>query len=147
MKTKIMYLAVIATFTLSLTTLVHAEKIDKEKDAAIAQYLKVAPVDAMLKDAMGDFLKQLPPESQKSMEDIFKYLDTEKITTTMVQSMRHNLTSAEIRALTKFYSSSDGKSIMKKMGKVQAEIVPVIQTEVMSAMGKVLEDISKKKQE
>lgn len=121
-----------------------AEQVDKEKDAAIQQYLKVAPVDTMLSDALGDFLKQAPPDTQQAIEETFKIIDKKKISDAMVESLRKHLTTSEIKALTKFYGSADGKSIMRKMSIVQAEIIPVLQAEMTAAMIKVYESQKKK---
>lgn len=113
-----------------------ADQVDKDKEIAIKQYLKVAPAESMLNDAMIEYTKVAPPETRQLIEESFKLLDTKKITDAMVGSMKKHFTTSEINALTNFYASKDGKSVMRKMGAMQADILPVIQSEVAAALMK-----------
>jgi hypothetical protein len=56
--------------------------------------------------------------------------------------MIKRFTLAEIDALSKFYGSPEGKSIIKKFGSYMADMMPVIQSETMKAISKKLQGSS-----
>jgi hypothetical protein len=43
----------------------------------------------------------------------------------------------EIEALTRFYSSSEGKAIMKKFGPYMGDLTPQVQAEILRALREV----------
>ena len=148
MRTSILKAVVIMTMALltySNAWANDAGKIDKAKEAAIQQYLKTVPIENMLDDAMNEFIKMVPVETRGTIKDTFKNLDRKKITDATIKSMRTHFTTNEIKALTKFYASPEGKSVMHKMAAMQAEVMPVIQTEVVESLRKVTESANPKK--
>ena len=53
----------------------------------------------------------------------------------MKDSLVKHFTAEELKALADFYGSPVGKSAMSKMGDYTADLMPVIQAQVMKAMG------------
>ena len=147
---KRLVLAVVMTLVAVMNTLAWADqanqsdKADRAKDAAIKQYLKAAPIDTMLNDAMAGFLKMVPPDSKQTIEDTFKAVDRKKIADAMIASMKKHFTTSEIKSLAKFYASPDGKEVMRKMPAMQAEVLPVLQGEISAAMMGVYEKTKQK---
>ena len=147
---KRLVLAVVITLVAVMNTLAWADqanqsdKADRAKDAAIKQYLKAAPIDAMLNDAMTGFLKMVPPDSKQTIEDTFKAVDRKKLADAMIASMKKHFTTSEINSLAKFYASPDGKEVMRKMPAMQAEVLPVLQGEISAAMMGVYEKTKQK---
>jgi len=132
-------LSSLITLSCSNSALSAADRVDKEKEVAIQNYLKVAAVDVMLNDALSDFLKLVPKESKEMVQDTFATIDKSKITTSMVKSIRKHFTTAEINTLTRFYSSPEGKTVMKKKEAMQADVLPVLQQEIAIALKKTYE--------
>lgn len=129
-------LIIATTLLLSIQGIAYAQQQDKEMDAAIKQYLKVAPADLLLDNAMAEFVKAVPEDSRATIEETFRTINRERITRAMVDSLKKHFTVAEVKAIAKFYGSAEGKSVMKKLGIVQAELLPVIQTELATALQK-----------
>jgi hypothetical protein len=50
--------------------------------------------------------------------------------------MVKNFTTEELKALADFYGSPIGKAAMKKIGPYMADVMPIVQAEVMKAMAK-----------
>jgi hypothetical protein len=63
-------------------------------------------------------------------------LDLEQVKDAMVASMVKHFTVGEINALTAFYGSAEGKSVMKKFGLYMADLMPVVQAETNKAMAR-----------
>jgi hypothetical protein len=63
-------------------------------------------------------------------------LDLEPVKDAMVSSMVKHFTVGEINALTAFYGSAEGKSVMKKFGLYMADVMPVVQAETNKALAK-----------
>ena len=54
----------------------------------------------------------------------------------MLDSMEKRFTVAGLDALTKFYGSKEGKSVMQKFGLYMADVMPVMQAEIAKAVAK-----------
>lgn len=102
--------------------------------AAVKEYLKITPVEKMMKDATLELSKTLPKDSQKEYFNlVMSSIETEKLEKATLDSMTKVFTLAEIKALNKFYSSKEGNSVMRKIGVYMADIMPVIQEELQKA--------------
>jgi hypothetical protein len=51
-----------------------------------------------------------------------------------IELMVTHFSAGEINSLTDFYASADGRSVMKKMPAYTAELMPLIQKEIIQAM-------------
>ncbi|HEY3308891.1 MAG TPA: DUF2059 domain-containing protein [Desulfuromonadaceae bacterium] len=105
--------------------------------AATTEYLKVVSPQNMIDDIISEILKTAPEEHQADLEKTLRTaLEPAFIEDLTLKSMPKHFTTSEIRALTKFYSSKEGASIMKKFGAYLSDIMPAIQIKVAFAMQK-----------
>ena len=59
----------------------------------------------------------------------------------MTDAMVKNFTTEELKALADFYGSPVGKSAMQKFGAYMADIMPVMQAEIMKASAKLNQSV------
>jgi hypothetical protein len=64
-------------------------------------------------------------------------VDVAALSKAMIDAMVKNFTTEELKALADFYGSPVGKSAMKKFGAYMADIMPVVQAEIMKAAAKM----------
>jgi hypothetical protein len=64
-------------------------------------------------------------------------VDIAALSKAMIDAMVKNFTTEELKALADFYGSPVGKSAMKKFGAYMADIMPVVQAEIMKAASKM----------
>ena len=75
---------------------------------------------------------QAPAEAREEMKKMmFDGLDFKRLRDVSVELMVKHFSAGEIDSLTNFYSSAEGRSVMQKMPTYTAELMPVIQQEVM----------------
>ena len=102
------------------------------------RYLQVSPPKALFED-MGDKMAETLPADQR--EQFKKLMTTEvdiaALSKAMTDAMVKNFTTEELKALADFYGSPVGKSAMKKFGAYMADIMPVVQAEIMKAAAKM----------
>ena len=60
-------------------------------------------------------------------------VDVAALTKAMTDAMVKNFTTDELKALADFYGSPVGKSAMQKFGTYMADVMPVMQAEIMKA--------------
>ncbi|MBT6339834.1 MAG: DUF2059 domain-containing protein [Desulfobacula sp.] len=105
---------------------------DKAKISAIERYLQIMPVQELLDDMAIKVSRTLPENNREAFIDLMtKKFDIELLESAMIKSMYKHYTLSEIEALTNFYSKPEGKSIMKKMGDYMADVMPIIQSEMI----------------
>jgi hypothetical protein len=107
------------------------------RDAAL-QYLASVPIETIVDDMVAAVAQQLPAARRDEFVRLMRKLmpvDTMKSLT--VDGVVKHFTVAEIDAMTKFYGSTEGKSIMKKLGPYMGDLMPQIQNEVLRAIEKV----------
>lgn len=94
---------------------------------AAEAYLKIHPLDAMVNEITGEILKVMPQqyheEFRRTMKESMDRINLEELT---LNAIVKHFTVKEINALTEFYSSPEGQSIMKKMPVYTKEIMPAI---------------------
>ncbi len=66
-----------------------------------------------------------------------EYIDFKSLEQSLKGLMVKHFTADEIKALTDFYKSPAGSSVMKKFGKYSADTVPLIQREIVKAIEKI----------
>jgi hypothetical protein len=91
----------------------------------------------MLEDMVDNMSQRMPEEQRTRFVDLMtKHLDLAKLNTAMHDSMAKHFTADELRALADFYGSDLGKSAMGKFGGYMSDVMPTIQTEMMTALAK-----------
>jgi hypothetical protein len=135
MKALLMTFAVVVLASASAWA-VEDNKANREIEAE--RYLKVMTVKEMFADMAEKMSKNMPADQQKAFKDLFtKHLDFAALEKAMKAAMVKHLTVEELKALADFYSTPVGKSAMKKMsGEYLADLMPIIQAEVMKAQAK-----------
>ena len=124
------------------------ENCSKEKTEAIIEYLNVNSVDDLMGQVLIEIQKQIPSEKREVFTKIWESIfDRNELKEMMINSMCKYFTIKEIKALTKFYSSPEGKSVMEKMPQYMAELMPYLQVINQRAMQKAIEEINKKQDE
>jgi uncharacterized protein len=139
----------IALSVLSITIIANAQdNCSKEKAEAIIEYLNVNSIDDLMDQMLIEIQRQIPSENREVFATIWKSaFDKNELKEMMVISMCKHFTVMEIIALTKFYSSPEGKSVMKKIPQYMAELMPYLQVINQRAMQKAIEEINKKQNE
>jgi hypothetical protein len=101
------------------------------------RYVTATPPKELFADMAQQVAKTLPPEQRENFKaTLTKNLDISALTKAMKDAMVKNFTADELKALADFYGSPVGKSAMKKFGSYMADVMPVVQAELMKAMAK-----------
>lgn len=109
-----------------------ASKLSPARIKAAEQYWKVGQFDAMLQKSLSKGSERLKPEQKKQLEELLKKVATDKkLRQEAIKTTASNFSTAELKAMTKFYSTAEGRSIMDKMPAYMAELSRVIQTRVI----------------
>ena len=115
------------------------------KTDAIIEYLNVNSMDDLINQMLVEILKQIPLEKHEIYSKIWKSsFNVNELKNMMLTTMCKNFTIKEIKALTNFYGSKEGKSVMKKFPQYMAELMPYLQVINQRAMQKAMEEINKK---
>ena len=102
---------------------------------AVGQYFKVQPMSEMMNDMQDRMMQGMPPQMRASMQaQKLSPSDIQMIEAAATDSMVKHFTIGEIEAMTAFYSSPEGRSVMKKMPDYMADLMPAIQTKMMAKM-------------
>ena len=89
----------------------------------------------MVNDLTSEMLKTVPPEQRPDVDAVLKKaLDAKFLEKLTLDSMPKHFSEKEIRAMSKFYGTPEGASIMKKFGAYMADIMPAIQNQVIEAL-------------
>lgn len=104
------------------------------------RYIAVSSPKDLMADVAEQVSKSAPPEQAQQIRELLtKDVDMDKLTKAMRSAMIKNFTADELSALADFYGSPVGKSAMKKIGVYMADVMPVVQGELMRAMQKMEE--------
>jgi hypothetical protein len=80
----------------------------------------------------------LPADQRQQFKQMMtKDLDIAALSKAMTDAMVKHFTSEELKALADFYGSPVGKSAMQKFGAYMADLMPIIQAEIMKAQAKL----------
>ena len=102
---------------------------------AVGQYFKVQPMSEMMNDMQERMMQGVPPQMRANMQSSkLSASDIQMIESAATDSMVKHFTIGEIEAMTAFYSSPEGRSVMKKMPDYMADLMPAIQTKMMAKM-------------
>lgn len=102
--------------------------------AAAQHYLEIVSMKDMVRDMISESAKNLPENVQLSLAQLMtKVIRVDVMERTALASMAQHFTVKEINALADFYGSPEGRSAMKKFGAYMADVMPVIQQEMLRA--------------
>jgi hypothetical protein len=102
------------------------------------RYLQVSPPKALFEDMADKMAVNLPPDQREQFKQLMTtQLDIAALTKAMTDSMVRHFTTDELKALADFYGSPVGKSAMQKFGAYMADIMPVMQAEIIKASAKL----------
>lgn len=128
--TYIISLLVVCFITLPALAKTNNDTEAARREAALA-YLKVQPMSTVMDEMAEQFSKQMKPEASKRFKTSMKnFIDVKALESAAVDAMAKNFTVDEIKALTKFYASPEGRSVMKKMPDYMRELMPHIQNQI-----------------
>jgi len=133
----LLILILAAACTEQKATQTGAPVADNEENrlAAAKEYLKIAPAQDLLKDMTASFAGKLPEPMQKKFNEVMASQalkdSTDQIT---LKALVKHFTVNELKAMTAFYSSPEGKSIRQKMMPYMGEVMPQVYQEVAKAM-------------
>src|SRR4026208_2536917 len=102
------------------------------------RYLQATPPKALFEDMADKMAVNLPPDQRDQFKKLMtSQLDIAALTKAMIDAMVKDFTTEELKALADFYGSPVGKSAMQKFGSYMADIMPVVQAEIMKAAAKM----------
>jgi hypothetical protein len=102
------------------------------------RYLQAVPPKALFEDMADKMAANLPADQRQQFKQmITKDLDIPALTKAMTDAMVKHFTAEELKALADFYGSPVGKSAMQKFGAYMADLMPIIQAEMMKAQAKL----------
>ena len=118
------------------------EDTPQSRRQAAEEYLHAVSPEDIIQDTAAEIAKTLP-ESERAafLREMIRDIDMTRINTAILDSLVKTFTVAELRALTQFYGSREGKAIMKKFGVYIADVMPVIQAEATKATAKAMEAV------
>ena len=102
------------------------------------RYLQVSPPKALFEDMADKMAANIPADQRDQFKKLMTTeVDISALSKAMIDSMVKNFTTEELKALADFYGSPVGKSAMQKFGAYMADIMPVVQAEIMKAAAKM----------
>jgi hypothetical protein len=107
----------------------------EERTAAARRYLDAAQMDKMTDDMVNGLAAGFPAEQRdKFLAFMHNAVRPEVLEQAALTSMVKIFTAEELNALADFYGSPVGKSAMGKFGAYMADVMPVIQQEMVRAL-------------
>ena len=136
MKKEIIVLAV-ALFTSSAFVLSATDTPETRRHEA-ERYLQAVPPKALFEDMADKMATNLPADQRQQFKQMMtKDLDIAAVSKAMTDAMIKHFTTEELKALADFYGSPVGKSALQKFGAYMADLMPIIQAEMMKAQAKL----------
>lgn len=103
--------------------------------AAAREYLKAAPPAEMIESTVAQLASRLPENRREEFRKaLAKVLSSEHLEEITLRAIVKHFTVREIKALTAFYGSPEGRSISKKFAAYMSDVMPAIQQEVNEAL-------------
>jgi len=133
----LLILVLAAACTEQKATQTGAPVADNEENrlAAAKEYLKIASAEDMLKEMTASVSGKLPEQVQKKFTEVMtsQAMKDSTYQITLKALVKH-YTVNELKAMTAFYSSPEGKSVRQKMMPYMGEVMPQLYQEVSKAM-------------
>ena len=125
----------LATAILASAVQVQAADTKDDRIAATREYLKAVPVEGLASDLTAEMMKNVPEEQRTKVAEVLKKaLEPKFLESITLMAMPKHFTADEIKALTRFYASPEGASVMSKLGAYTADIMPALQSRIMSIL-------------
>ena len=129
--------AALSLFTSSLFVFSATDTLETHRCEA-ERYLQVVPPKALLEDTADKMATNLRPDQREQSKRVMTtQLDIAALTKAMIDAMVKNFATDELKALADFYGSPVGKSAMQKFGTYMADIMPVVQAEIIKGSAKL----------
>ena len=139
MKRQLFVLSVLAFSTLSPVLGVDTPETRRHE---AERYVQANPPKAVFADMADKMAANLPPDQREQFKRVMTTeLDVVALTKAMTNAIVKNFTTEELKALADFYGSPVGKSAMQKFGAYMADIMPVMQAEIMKASAKLNQSV------
>jgi hypothetical protein len=107
----------------------------EERVKAVERYFQEASIRDLMTDMVGEMSQQVPSEKRKAFQDfMLRNIRIDVLEAAAKQSLAKHLTVAEINVLTEFMRQPEGRSALGKMKYYMADLMPVIQQEVVRAL-------------
>ena len=131
---KVIMRVLVATVLASLALPAGADS-EQERVAAARRYLEVAQMAKITEDTVNELAKGFSGEQrEKFVAYMHNAVRPEVLEQAAMASMVKVFTADELNALADFFASPLGRSAMDKFGLYMADIMPVIQQEMMRAL-------------
>jgi hypothetical protein len=132
-------LVVLLVFTLSAWSPVFsADDTPETRHKEAERYLQVNPPKRLFEDMADKMAANMPADQRDQFKKLMTtQVDISALSKAMTDAMVKNFTTEELKALADFYGSPVGKSAMQKFGAYMADIMPVVQAEMMKAVSKM----------
>lgn len=105
-----------------------------ERRQAAREYLEVQPVEKMMRDIVEKTTARMPGKRKEMTRALMDEVRYDTLRTATIDAMTATYTVEEIEALTQFYSTPEGRSVMEKMSTYMAKVQPVIKKEMRRSM-------------
>ena len=101
----------------------------------VDEYLRAIPVKDLLDDMTEKLAATVPENNREAFKSMLtKHFDLDALVAAEKQSLAKIFTVGELRAMIAYQSTPEGKSSMKKMGAYIADLMPVVQAELVKAV-------------
>lgn len=106
--------------------------------AAARSYLEIVSMKDMMRDTVFESAKNVPENVRPTyVQYMIKAVRVDVLESAALASMAKHFTVRELNALAAFYGSPEGRSSMKKFGVYMADVMPVIQQEMLRAQKQI----------
>ena len=117
---------------------VHAQAIadtPENRRAQAQRYLQATPPKELFADMAKNMSASMPAAQRDKVTAMFTTnLDLDAITKGMEDALVKRFTAEELKAMADFYGSPVGKSVMSKMGEYSADLMPLMQAQMMRSL-------------
>jgi hypothetical protein len=107
----------------------------EERAKAVERYFQETSMRDMMTGMVKEVSKQIPPDKRDAFETLLlRNLRLEVVEAAAKESLAKHLTLAEINVFVEFVQRPEGKSALEKMKYYMADLMPVIQQEMLRAI-------------
>jgi len=128
-------LVIIVLFALPVQAL---EDTPENRRIEAERYVVASDTKQMMSSMADGLAMNMKPEDRDGFRQMMtEFVNIDVINNASIESMIKHFTIAELSALADFYDLPVAKTAMLKMGVYMAEVMPVIQAEILRAAGEV----------
>ncbi len=110
------------------------EDTPENRRQAAQEYLRIVPPGELMQDATDKMAESMSEPLRTNFVAAMAQVDLVRLNQAMLDGMVKRFTVPEINALSDFYGSTEGRSVMKKFGAYMSDVMPVMQAEIAEAM-------------